>query len=60
MMRAARKGMRVLTQDEVVKRVEEIKKHRKGSAIDFKPVDKKEETEPKEESQTTIKFQNGG
>lgn len=60
MMRAARKGMRVLTQDEVVKRVEEIKKHRKGSTIDFKPVDKKEETEPKEESQTTIKFQNGG
>lgn len=60
MMRAARKGMRVLTQDEVVKRVEEIKKHRKGSTIDFKPVDKKEEIEPKEESQTTIKFQNGG
>lgn len=60
MMRAARKGMRVLTQDEVVKRVEEIKKHRKGSTIDFKPVDKKEETKPKEESQTTIKFQNGG
>lgn len=60
MMRAARKGMRVLTQDEVVKKVEEIKKHRKGSTIDFKPVDKKEETEPKEESQTTIKFQNGG
>lgn len=60
MMRAARRGMRVLTQDEVIKKVEEIKKNRKGSTIDFKPVDKKEETEPKEESQTTIKFQNGG
>ncbi len=60
MMRAARKGMRLLTQDEVAKKVEEIKKHRKGSAIDFKPSDKKEETESKEEPQTTIKFQNGG
>ena len=60
MMRAARKGMRVLTQDEVAKKVEEIKKHRKGSAIDFKPSDKKEEIEPKEEPQITIKFQNGG
>lgn len=58
MMRAARKGMRILTQDEVAKKIEEIKKNRKGSTIDF--VDKKDEVKPKEESATAIKFQNGG